>query len=48
MCILHQILLGRSIQKRYDGRACSTHGGYEKFIQNVGWKTQREETTLET
>jgi hypothetical protein len=24
------------------GRACSTHGGYEKCIQNFDWKNLKE------
>jgi hypothetical protein len=29
-------------------RSCSTHGIAEKYIQNFGWKTQREETPQKT
>jgi len=29
-------------------RACRTHGRHEKFIQNSGLKTWREETTRKT
>jgi hypothetical protein len=27
------------------GRACSTHGRYDKFIQYFGWKARREENS---
>jgi len=30
------------------GGLFSIHGGDEKFIQSIGWKTWREETTEKT
>jgi hypothetical protein len=27
------------------GRSCSTHGGEEKCIQDLGWEIRRKETT---
>jgi len=44
-CTLHQTLLGWSNQDDDTGRACRTRGRDEKWIQYLGWKISREETT---
>jgi hypothetical protein len=45
---LHGMLLGKQIKEDKIFGACSTHGRDEKFIQNVGRKSRKEETTRKT
>jgi hypothetical protein len=40
-CTLHKILLGNEIEGDEVGGTCSTHGKYEKCIQNFGRNLKR-------
>jgi len=48
ICTPHKYYLGVQIEKNEIGGACSTYGGEEKCIQDVGGKTGGKETSWKT
>jgi hypothetical protein len=48
VCILHKYYLGVRIEKNEIGGACSTYGGEERYVQDIGGKIGGKETTWKT